>query len=177
MQYYQTLPTDSGLVNVYSHLLGAVFFTATGAVLLKAFAPRYATATPADIKAFGCFFLGSFLCLGMSGTYHLMHNHSPRVSYFFNKLDYLGIVFMITGSFVASVYYGFYCRPDLQKFYWIMVFLTILILSTVLTRYRSLLLALAVLSHLPFPYFARQSFDPSERLYLSVWEPQAFCLS
>jgi hypothetical protein len=30
-------------------------------------------------------------------------------------------VFLITGSFVPSIFYGFYCHPHLQEFYWTMV--------------------------------------------------------
>ena len=36
-------------------------------------------------------------------------------------MDYVGIVALIFGSFVPSVYYGFYCEPMLQKTYWGMV--------------------------------------------------------
>lgn len=38
-----------------------------------------------------------------------------------NQLDYVGIVALITGSFVPSIFYGFYCEPTLQKIYWAMV--------------------------------------------------------
>lgn len=108
-------------VNIYSHLLAAVMFSATGAGLYTSTAPRYESASPADILAFGCFFVGAALCLGMSGTYHTISNHSPIVAKFGNKLDYVGIVFLITGSFIPSIYYGFYCHPHLQNFYWTMV--------------------------------------------------------
>ena len=108
-------------VNIYSHLLGALVFSISGAVLYTAIKPRYETATMSDIMAFGCFFLGAALCLGMSGTYHTISNHSPIVAKFGNKLDYVGIVFLITGSFIPSIFFGFYCHPHLQEFYWTMV--------------------------------------------------------
>lgn len=38
-----------------------------------------------------------------------------------NQLDYVGIVALITGSFIPSVYYGFHCEPLLRKIYWFMV--------------------------------------------------------
>lgn len=38
-----------------------------------------------------------------------------------NQLDYLGIVALIWGSMVPSVYYGFYCELMLQRTYWTMV--------------------------------------------------------
>ena len=108
-------------VNIYTHLIGAVAFTLSGILLCRALGSRYETASRADVLAFVCFFLGAALCLGMSATYHAISNHSSRVNAIGNKLDYVGIVFLITGSFVPSIYYGFYCEPDLQKIYWTMV--------------------------------------------------------
>ncbi|KAG9234195.1 hemolysin-III related-domain-containing protein [Amylocarpus encephaloides] len=108
-------------VNIYSHLLGGLAFCLAGAFLYTSIAPRYATASSADIAAFGCFFAGAAACLGMSGTYHSISNHSPTIAKFGNKLDYVGIVFLIWGSFVPSIYYGFYCHEHLQEIYWSMI--------------------------------------------------------
>jgi adiponectin receptor len=47
--------------------------------------------------------------------------HSRPVSRWGSKLDYLGITTLITGSFFPTIYYGFYCFPQLQKIYWTMV--------------------------------------------------------
>jgi adiponectin receptor len=108
-------------VNIYSHLLGALLFTAAGLTLYNSLIPRYETASRADVLAFACFFLGVALCLGMSATYHAISNHSHDVAKLGNKLDYVGIVFLIAGSFVPTIYYGFYCQPGLQRVYWSMV--------------------------------------------------------
>jgi adiponectin receptor len=108
-------------VNIYSHLIGAVVFSAAGAAIYAIIRPRYESATTSDVLAFSCFFAGAALCLAMSGTYHTISNHSPLVARFGNKLDYVGIVFLITGSFIPSIFYGFYCHPHLQEFYWTMV--------------------------------------------------------
>lgn len=108
-------------VNIYSHLLGGISFSIVGVLLYRMLVPRYETAGRGDILAFACFFAGAALCLGMSGTYHTISNHSHLVARFGNKLDYVGIVFLITGSFIPSVFYGFYCHPQLQELYWTMV--------------------------------------------------------
>jgi len=108
-------------VNIYSHLVGAIGFTTAGIILYTAIKPRYESATPADCLAFGSFFLGAAVCLGMSATYHTISNHSPTVAKFGNKLDYVGIVSLITGSFIPTIYYGFYCHPHIQETYWLMV--------------------------------------------------------
>lgn len=108
-------------VNVWTHLLGAVIFSALGAIAYSFYetviAPRYATAKWEDWLVFGCFFAGAFLCLGMSATYHALCNHSPEVAKWGNKLDYTGIVCLIMGSYMPAMYYGFYCLPRLLEVY------------------------------------------------------------
>ncbi|KAK8194832.1 hemolysin-III related-domain-containing protein [Phyllosticta capitalensis] len=108
-------------VNVYTHLLGAIAAAIGSFLLYSALKPRYEAANQEDILMFGCFFVGAALCLGMSATYHLLSNHSPRVARMGNKLDYLGIVCLIWGSFIPSVYYGLLEHPSHVKFYWIMI--------------------------------------------------------
>ena len=108
-------------VNIYSHLLPALLSLPLAMVLYKTIQPRYEQATQSDVIAFSCFFSGAALCLGMSATFHTISNHSPMVNRIGNQLDYVGIVLLITGSFVPSVYYGFWCDRRLQNLYWTMV--------------------------------------------------------
>ena len=108
-------------VNIWSHLLGAVFFLWGWVVLLRAVASRYASASAADVLVFSCFLGGAVLCLGMSAVYHTLSNHSETVALWGNKLDYSGIIILIVGSFIAPLYYGFFCHPVLMTFYSSMV--------------------------------------------------------
>jgi adiponectin receptor len=108
-------------VNIYTHLLGAVAFFITSYFLYGELEPRYETASREDLWVFGCFFAGAVACLGMSGTYHTIQNHSHEVAVWGNKLDYLGIVFLIWGSFIPVLYYAFEEEPGLMKTYWTMV--------------------------------------------------------
>jgi adiponectin receptor len=108
-------------VNILSHLIPGIGFVITAIVLYTAIVPRYDYITPGDVRAFGCFFAGAAFCLGMSATYHTISNHSHTIARLGNKLDYVGIVFLITGSFIPSIFYGFYCHPHLQETYWTMV--------------------------------------------------------
>lgn len=108
-------------VNIYTHLLPAILAAPASYQLYFALAPRYQTATDSDISAFACFFAGAAFCLGMSATYHTISNHSPMVARIGNALDYIGIVGLIVGSFVPSIFYGFYCVPQLQHRYWTMI--------------------------------------------------------
>ena len=108
-------------VNIYSHLLPSMLAVPAAYQLYNALEPRYQTAADSDIAAFSCFFAGAAFCLGMSATYHTISNHSPVVARIGNALDYIGIVGLIVGSFVPSVFYGFYCVPELQHRYWTMI--------------------------------------------------------
>ena len=96
-------------VNVYTHLVGAAGFLVLGLYLHELIAPRYESASAADVLALGCFFAGAVCCLGMSATYHLLCNHSQAVARWGNKLDYTGIVLLIVGSYVPALWYGFFC--------------------------------------------------------------------
>ncbi|OBT54733.1 hypothetical protein VE04_04979 [Pseudogymnoascus sp. 24MN13] len=108
-------------VNIFSHLIPSIGSVVLAIALYRVVVPRYESITQGDILAFACFFAGAAFCLGMSATYHAISNHSHVVARFGNKLDYVGIVFLITGSFIPSIYYGFYCHPHLQQTYWTMI--------------------------------------------------------
>lgn len=108
-------------VNIYSHLIGSVTAITGSMVLFRELAARYDTASREDLLVFGCFFFGAAVCLSLSAWFHTMSNHSQKVHKFSNKLDYLGIVFLIWGSFIPSIYYGFREHPTLIKRYWITV--------------------------------------------------------
>ncbi|EGX54240.1 hypothetical protein AOL_s00004g273 [Orbilia oligospora ATCC 24927] len=108
-------------VNIYSHLLGAVFFGVLSSILYATLSPRYPSASTGDIYAFLSFFIGCLFCLGMSAFYHTVSNHSHEAAKLWNVLDYVGIVGLITGSFIPSVYYGFKCETLIRDGYWIMI--------------------------------------------------------
>jgi len=108
-------------VNIWTHLIGALMAATAGLFLYIEVRPRYHRATREDVVVFSCYFLGAIACLGMSATYHTISNHSDAVARFGNRLDYIGIVFLIWGSFIPSIYYGFSAEPDLVRLYWTMV--------------------------------------------------------
>lgn len=108
-------------VNIWTHFLPGILWLPLGYYLYSILKPRYEQADTKDILAMSCFFLGAGIGMTMSGLYHTLSNHSPKVAKFWNQLDYVGIALMIWGSFVPSVFYGFWCKPGLRSLYWIMV--------------------------------------------------------
>jgi adiponectin receptor len=122
LKSYQSLGyLHNETVNIYTHLLGAIFAFISSIVLYRVLEPRYDTATREDVWVFSCFFLGAIACLGMSATFHTISNHSHAVAVWGNQLDYAGIVFLIWGSFIPVLYYGFQQDPELMRTYWGMV--------------------------------------------------------
>ncbi|KAI9725275.1 MAG: hypothetical protein M1828_003289 [Chrysothrix sp. TS-e1954] len=108
-------------VNIYSHLIPAIMF-AIGSGLAWGLGPlEPGLSNRQDLYVFACFALGAVTCLGMSATYHTICNHSQEVASFGNKLDYLGIVILIWGSFIPSIFYGFACEPAMIRRYWTMI--------------------------------------------------------
>ncbi|KAK6592091.1 hemolysin III family channel protein [Botrytis cinerea] len=56
-------------INIYSHLFGSILFATLPFSLYRQIAPRYATATIADIVVFSTFFFGVAICFLLSATY------------------------------------------------------------------------------------------------------------
>lgn len=108
-------------INIYTHLLGAVTAVLGSYFLYTSLQSRYETASSQDIYVFSAFFLGLVSCLSLSATFHTFSNHSPSIQKFGNQLDYLGIVLLIWGSFIPSIYYGFHSDYELTIRYWCMI--------------------------------------------------------
>ncbi len=105
-------------VNIYSHLLGALLFLAFVAYFYSAYYLPTETATIFDLTVFSIYLVGVAICFLFSAAYHTLDNHSASCSSIFNHLDYLGIVVLMWGASVATIYYGFYCNRTLQFIYW-----------------------------------------------------------
>jgi adiponectin receptor len=104
-------------VNIYSHFLGAALFAILSIFVCVEIRNYYAVIQVSDVLVFAAFFLGVVLCFSFSGFFHILSNYSEEVAAFWNRLDYLGIVILMWGSTVPSIYYGFYCDPNLRRLY------------------------------------------------------------
>jgi len=116
--------TETG--NIWTHFIGmlmvlmAMIYIFVGANL----SPKYALTYPrgwTEYGAFTSFFVGAFMCLMFSWLFHTCYCHSEKTNKLFSKLDYLGIAFMIVGSFIPCMYYGFYCNYTEKLTYIILI--------------------------------------------------------
>jgi adiponectin receptor len=54
-------------------------------------------------------------------SYHIFLNHSEIIAKYGIQLDSIGIVILMWGATMPSIYYGLYCDSTLQKIYWAIV--------------------------------------------------------
>ncbi|KAI0008821.1 hemolysin-III related-domain-containing protein [Xylariaceae sp. FL0662B] len=105
-------------VNIYSHLIPAVFFLLGEWYIQQYLASRYSGVTGADFIAFSIFMLTAATCLSLSAMYHTLVNHSQHVEHFCLRLDMLGVVIFILGDLVLGIYMIFWCEPLPRNIYW-----------------------------------------------------------
>ncbi|KAJ6117805.1 hemolysin-III family protein [Penicillium sp. IBT 18751x] len=108
-------------VNIYSHLIPAVFFLLGEWHIQQYLASRYPGVTDADCKAFSIFMLTAVTCLSLSVTYHTLMNHSQHVEHLCLQLDMLGVVIFILGDLFLGVYMAFWCETLPRNIYWSMI--------------------------------------------------------
>lgn len=126
-------------VNIWSHLLGAIAFSCSAILLhhhhneqiseesiaAKKTSPDHShdrRAIPQfDLLLFGQFYAGLLICLTLSSAFHTFGNHSEVVRDCFLLGDLAGIILLTMSSFYPGVYYGFYCEPQIARFYCVMV--------------------------------------------------------
>jgi len=63
------------------------------------------------------FILSAICCLSFSTIFHLFYCHSPEASIAFQRLDYAGICFLISGTASAAIYYLHFCHPFRRNVY------------------------------------------------------------
>ncbi|KAF8246041.1 Hly-III related protein, partial [Wilcoxina mikolae CBS 423.85] len=98
-------------VNIYSHICGVILFVALAYCVIS---PRYSVASLEDLLVLSMFFFGAIICFLLSTIYLIFNNHSSTVAAFGNQLAYLAIVVLISRSTIPTIYYSFYCNPNLQ---------------------------------------------------------------
>ncbi|GFY51055.1 adiponectin receptor protein [Trichonephila inaurata madagascariensis] len=108
--------TETG--NIWTHFLGCISFIGIAFYVLTRPSNQIQWR---EKVVFAIFFAGVITCLGMSFVFHTVYCRSEKISKLFSKLDYCGIAFLIIGSFVPWLYYGFYCSFQPKLIYTILV--------------------------------------------------------
>lgn len=99
-------------VNIWTHLLGGFYFAHLCLCIFGSTNLAYA-----DKWVIGLFLFSATTCHIMSTLYHIFNCHSEQISHVFSRLDYCGILALITFSFVPWIHYGFYLYPTLKLTY------------------------------------------------------------
>ncbi|KAG0213194.1 hypothetical protein BGX31_001308 [Mortierella sp. GBA43] len=96
-------------VNIWTHLVGAIACIVGAPIIYFKIFGVLDTVRWTDVVVFYVFLAGAIVCLSMSALFHAFSCHSEPVCHQWNRCDYVGIVFLIAGSFYPAIFYGFYC--------------------------------------------------------------------
>ncbi|KAK8116169.1 hemolysin-III family protein [Apiospora sp. TS-2023a] len=105
-------------INAYSHLLGALIFVSLPYYFYEYIYKHQLHAEPIDLVVVSTYCIGVAVCFAFSATFHVNWNNSKELTALCNKLDYLGILVLMWGAGIPTIYYGFYCNERLRWLYW-----------------------------------------------------------
>ncbi|KAI1212955.1 HlyIII-domain-containing protein [Annulohypoxylon truncatum] len=102
--------------NIWSHLLGAIFFAQ---VLYRYFemGVNSGETKTQDIIALSVYNFSVTACFILSTIFHTFSDHSQEMHKFGNELDHLGIVLVMWGTGISGTYFAFYCDGFLRNTY------------------------------------------------------------
>lgn len=105
-------------VNIYTHLLSAIsYFLLMVGITDLLVVPHFPTSTLIDYSIINFYLLGAFGCLMCSTCFHTFKQHSNPHSDAWSKVDYMGIVVLITCSIISLLYYGFFDHKEYFHFF------------------------------------------------------------
>lgn len=108
-------------VNIYTHLIPAIFSIFAQLSLQVMLTRHFPHASIQDRLIFSINLFAGTTSLLLSSMYHTLMNHSFHVSSLWLRIDYVGILTLILGSFFSGIYVGFYHEPMLCWAYWFMI--------------------------------------------------------
>lgn len=110
-------------LNIYTHLLPAVALIILQIYIQSKMTQFLPAATMLDRIVISANVLAAIVTFALSSAYHTLISHSPEVSSMWLRIDYVGILTLILGSFFSGIYVGFYCLPTPRTIYWSMIVL------------------------------------------------------
>lgn len=158
-------------VNIWSHLLPAAGFI-FGQLLIQALIDHYyPEAAALDRFVFACNVAAAIVTMTLSSLYHTLMCHSEHVSSLWLRIDYVGILTLILGSFFSGIYVGFYCEPTPRNIYWSMIIILSVVTSVLVLHPKLQGLKYRTLRTWAFILTALSGFAPIlHGLYLYGWD-------
>ncbi|GAV52284.1 hypothetical protein ZYGR_0AG02750 [Zygosaccharomyces rouxii] len=105
-------------VNIYTHLVSAIsYFLLMVGITDLLVVPHFPTSTFTDYSIINFYLLGAFGCLMCSSCFHTFKQHSGPHSDAWSKVDYMGIIVLITCSLISLLYYGFFDHKGYFHFF------------------------------------------------------------
>ena len=116
--FYQALSSlfylHNEFFNIWTHLGGALILSLLGFLALQ----RLEHIAYQGEKTTWIVFIASALtCMLSSTLFHLLRQHSPTVYRATIIFDYIGISFLIFGSFASAMFYIFFCDAYSMRLY------------------------------------------------------------
>lgn len=108
-------------LNIWTHLVPAIVLAVFQIYVQAKITQHYPEATNLDRIVIGANVFAAIVTFGLSASYHTLISHSPSVSSLWLRIDYVGILTLILGSFFSGIYVGFYCLPTPRTIYWTMI--------------------------------------------------------
>jgi adiponectin receptor len=102
--------------NIWTHLLGSV-----ASIFLSIYYAKYISTEWQQTLSFSVFFFGAVFCMGASAVYHAFICHSEPVCKLLAKMDYVGVILLITTSYIPWLQFAFYCDNIIKLFYMTLV--------------------------------------------------------
>ncbi len=108
-------------VNIWTHLIPALAFTFSQLLVQVAINICFPEAAFLDRFVFAANVAAATITTTLSTIYHTLMCHSEGVSNLWLRIDYVGILTLILGSFFSGIYVGFYYEPVPRNRYWTMI--------------------------------------------------------
>ena len=115
---------------MWTHVLGFFLFFGLALYCFLTEEVLSADAPLGGRVAIGFYFVTVMICMALSSVFHLFYCHSDDTLRILSKCDHVGIILLLCGSDVPTLYFGFAAYPKLQLLY--LVLLPIVILGGIL---------------------------------------------
>jgi adiponectin receptor len=118
-------------LNIFTHLIPAILSLVAQISIQVMISSHFPRASREDRLIFSLYILSATVTLVLSTGYHTFMNHSFQVSSLWLRIDYVGILTLILGSFFSGIYVGYYSEPILLWTYWTMI-ITLSVITSIL---------------------------------------------